>query len=139
MGSEAHKVALLGDVNIDIFLNIPTYPPPGGDAMADVMELRTGGSVANTAIILSRLGLLTELITHTGDDPWAEIALRTLRAERIGMNFLVRDPQAGTGLIFLPVTPNGERTMFSYRGANALLRPQEYGACAPVSCYSNAG
>ena len=125
MASVAHKVALLGDVNIDIFMNIPTYPPPGGDALSDVMELRPGGSVSNTAIGLSRLGLQTEMITHTGCDPWAEIALQALRAEGVGLNYTVCDPQAGTGLIFLPVTPNGERTMFSYRGANTLLNPAE--------------
>ena len=125
MSSEPRKVLLLGDVNIDIFMNIPTYPPPGGDALADRMELRTGGSAANTAILLSRLGLRTEMLTHAGDDPWAEIAFRTLRAEAVGLDFLTRDPQVGTGLIFLPVTPNGERTMYSYRGANARLQPQE--------------
>ena len=125
MKSESRKVAVLGDVNIDIFLNIPTYPPPGGDAMADQMELHTGGSAANTAILLSRLGFQTEMLTHTGDDPWADIAFRTLRAERVGLDHLSRDGMAGTGLIFLPVTPNGERTMFSYHGANALLSPAE--------------
>ena len=125
MHPQARNVLLLGDLNIDIFLNIPSYPQPGGDALSDQMEMRAGGSVSNTAIILSRLGIRTELLTHTGDDPWAEIALRALRAEGVGMQHLVRDPQVGTGLIFLPVTPNGERTMFSYRGANSRLHPAE--------------
>ena len=125
MSPDALKVAMLGDVNIDVFLNIPTYPCAGGDALADTVELRTGGSVANTAIILSRLGLRTEMITHTGQDAWAEIALATLHTEGVGLNFLRQDARAGTGLIFIPVASDGERTMFSYRGANILLGADE--------------
>jgi ribokinase len=114
------KVALLGDINIDVFLNIPVYPPPGGDALVYEMVLRTGGSVANSAIVLSRLGITTQLFSHTGNDVWADIALDTLRKEGVGLEDVVRDTRSGTGLIFLPVTPDGERTMFSYRGANVL-------------------
>lgn len=118
-------VAFLGDINIDAFMSIPGYPPPGGDALVYDVTLRTGGSVANTAIMLSRLGLKTELYTHTGEDDWADITLNTLRREGVGLEHVCRDPNAGTGLIFIPVTPDGERTMFSYRGANILLAPEE--------------
>jgi ribokinase len=36
-----------------------------------------------------------------------------------------RDPARTTGLIFIPVTEDGERTMFSFRGANVHLRPED--------------
>ncbi|MCX6078314.1 MAG: carbohydrate kinase family protein [Chloroflexi bacterium] len=121
MGFKTYTVALLGDVNIDLLMNIPVYPPLGGDALVYDLVVRTGGTLANTAIVLSRLNLATELITHLGSDPWADIAIETLRAEGVGMKFLQRDIRAGTGLIFIPVTPDGERTMFSYRGANVLV------------------
>lgn len=125
MATESHKVILLGDINIDLLMNIPAYPVSGGDALVYDVEVRTGGSLANTAILLSRLNLGTELIAHTGSDPWAEIAIETLRVEGVGMKHLIRDSRAGTGLIFLPVTPDGERTMFSYRGANVLTGAEE--------------
>ncbi len=125
MTSVSRKVILLGDINIDLLMNIPAYPSSGGDALVYGVEVRTGGSLANTAIILSRMHLATEIVTHTGNDPWADIAIETLRAEGVGMKYLKRDPRAGTGLIFLPVTPDGERTMFSYRGANVLTDENE--------------
>lgn len=118
-------VAVLGDINIDNFMSVPAYPPPGGDALVYENTLRTGGSVANTAIMLARMGIGAEVYSHTGDDDWADIALTTLRGEGVGLKHVVRDTRAGTGLIFIPVTPDGERTMFSYRGANILLGPEE--------------
>jgi ribokinase len=119
------KVAVLGDINIDNFMAVPVYPPPGGDALVYDVVVRTGGSVANTAILLARMGIDSEVYTHVGTDDWAEIALRTLRGEGVGLEHVMRDPRAGTGLIFLPVTTDGERTMFSYRGANVLLDEDE--------------
>lgn len=118
-------VAVLGDINIDIMMVVPTYPPPGGDALVYENTLRTGGSVANTAIMLARMGIGTEVYSRTGDDDWADIALNTLRREGVGLEHVTRDERAGTGLIFIPVIPDGERTMFSYRGANVLLSPEE--------------
>ena len=113
-------VTLIGDINIDAIMAIPTYPPPGGDAMAAQLTLRPGGSVLNTAIVLTRLGLQTKMIARVGCDPWAEMALEPLVKLGVDLSAIQRDTSVGTGLIFIPVTEDGERTMFSYRGANPL-------------------
>lgn len=115
------RVALLGDINIDVFLNIPAYPPNGGDALVYDMVMGTGGSVANTAVVLARLGVPTDLISRTGEDLWASTARKTFEAEGVGLRYVPSDPKIGTGLIFISVTPDGERTMFSFRGANVNL------------------
>lgn len=122
---KSNIVAVLGDINIDIIMNVPAYPSPGGDALVYENTLRTGGSVANTAIMLARMGVSAEIYSCTGDDDWANIAFNMLRAEGVDLEHVRRDTHAGTGLIFIPVTPDGERTMFSYRGANVLLGPDE--------------
>lgn len=118
------KVALLGDINMDVFLDVPLYPAPGGDTHVYEMSVRSGGSVSNTAVALSRLGTAAELIGCTGRDAWGDAALAALQREAIDLTHVQRHEGAGTGLIFVAVTPDGERTMFSYRGANALLDGQ---------------
>jgi ribokinase len=125
LSGKSSRVVLLGDINSDVFLNVPAYPSPGGDALVYEMMVWTGGSVTNTAVVLARLGLQTCLISRTGADPWAEAALEALHKEGVDLSHVKRDPRAGTGLIFIPVTPDGERTMFSYRGANVLLEAAE--------------
>lgn len=118
-------VTLIGDINIDVLMSIPGYPPPGGDAMAADLALRPGGSIANTAIVLAKLGVPTRLIGRTGSDIWADMAMAPLIDHHVDISSVQRDASDSTGLIFIPVTPDGERTMFSYRGANVRLPPQE--------------
>ncbi|KAF0111980.1 MAG: ribokinase [Chloroflexi bacterium] len=119
------KVALIGDLCLDIFLQIPAYPEKGGDGLAEKMVKQTGGSASNTAVALAHLGCEPRLITHTGNDLWAQQILATLVGEGVIIDQVVREENESTGITFLAVTPDGERTMFTYRGANALLNPSE--------------
>lgn len=116
---------LFGDINIDVLMSIGPYPEVGEDAMADRITLRPGGSIANTAIVLGKLAVETRMIGCTGADIWADLALETLQSSGVNIDFVVRDPNYTTGLIFIPVTSDGERTMFSYRGANIHLDPAD--------------
>jgi ribokinase len=116
-------VVTLGDLNVDALLDVPAYPAPGGDALGTRITLQVGGSAANTAIVLSKLGLEARLIARVGSDAWAEIALGALSQAGVQADLVQRDPSASTGLCFVPVTPDGERTLFGLRGANMRLDP----------------
>jgi ribokinase len=118
-------VILFGDINIDILMSIGPYPEPGEDAMATHVTLRPGGSVANTATVLSKLDIEAKMIGCTGEDVWADLALESLLSSGINVDYVSKKPNYTTGLIFIPVTTNGERTMFSYRGANIQFQPSE--------------
>jgi len=115
------KATVFGDINVDVLMSISSYPQPGEDATAAEVVLRPGGSAANTALALTKLGVKTNLIGRTGDDTWADIALEPLAKAGVDIHSVRRDPDKPTGLIFIPVTANGERTMFSYRGANLRI------------------
>ncbi len=112
-------VVTLGDINVDVLARVPFYPPPGGDSLAEGVDLRAGGSAANTAVVLSKFGLEASILPRVGQDPLAEHALSDLRQAGVDLSFVQRDAEAKTGLIFAAVTPDGERTFFSCRGANA--------------------
>jgi ribokinase len=115
------KVTVFGDINVDVLMSISSYPQPGEDATAAKVVLHPGGSAANTALALTRLGVKTIMIGRTGDDNWADIALEPLAKVGVDIHSVQRDPDNPTGLIFIPVTDKGERTMFSYRGANLRI------------------
>ena len=119
------KIALIGDLCLDIFMQVPVYPDKGGDGIAEKLVKQTGGSVSNTAIALAHLGCEPHLITHTGKDLWAQQVLATLTEEGVMIDKVIQDENESTGITFLAVTPDGERTMFTYRGANALLHRDE--------------
>ena len=115
---ENATIVCFGDINVDVLMSINKYPPIGGDAMASRVTLRPGGSVANTGIVLAKLGGSVKMISRVGNDHWADIALKPLIEAGVDITNVSHDHNDSTGLIFIPVPPGGERTMLSYRGAN---------------------
>ncbi len=117
------EVLLLGDLNVDVLLRVPDLPVPGGETLASQAVVRVGGSAANTAVALSRLGVSAALVACVGDDALAETALQELEAAGVDTSLIQRDASRATGLVCVAVTPEGERTMFGHRGANVSLSP----------------
>ncbi len=118
-------VVTFGDINVDLLARVPFYPPQGGDSLAEGVNVRAGGSAANSAVVLSKFGLKVSVIARVGEDILAEYALSDLRGAGVDLSLVQEDVEAKTGLIFAAVTPDGERTFFSCRGANAraVLQP----------------
>lgn len=116
-------VVLLGDINIDLLLEIENYPVEGGEAIAARQTTSLGGSTTNTAITLARLGLEARLLGRVGSDAWGAHALANLETAGVDLGWISKDPVEPTQLNLVAVTPSGERTMFAYRGANARLGP----------------
>jgi ribokinase len=117
------SILLLGDINVDVLMDVPAYPPPGGEAVTERLITRLGGSAANTAVVLSRLGLEARMLGRVGRDPWGQMALAALAEAGVGLELVQRDEAVATGLMFTAVTPDGERTMFGQRGANPHTDP----------------
>jgi len=118
-------IVALGDVNIDIIAHFASYPGKGEDALASSTEFHCGGSAANTAMALARMGLEVVLISRVGPDSLALKALNSLRKAGVTPIGLQRDPAAMTGLMYVIVTPDGERTILGHRGANVLTDPNQ--------------
>jgi ribokinase len=115
----------IGDVTVDLYLALPRLPKPGEDLHAARMILRAGGSAANTAAVAAQLGLPARLIGAIGQDPLGEWVAEELRASGVGTDLLQRCPEAPTSTVIVLVTPEGERTMLSHRGASRLARLPE--------------
>nr|MBI2904757.1 sugar kinase [Chloroflexota bacterium] len=111
-------VIVLGDINADVLMPVPAYPAVGEEALTDQIIISAGGSAANTAVTLARFGLRTRLVGRVGRDAWAEAALTALTDAGVDTTAVQRDVEIGTGFTFISITPDGERTMFGYRGAN---------------------
>ncbi|SNB72391.1 carbohydrate kinase family protein [Thermoflexus hugenholtzii] len=116
----------IGDVTVDLYLALPRLPKPGEDLHAARMILRAGGSAANTAAVAAQLGLPARLIGAIGQDPLGEWVAEELRASGVEIELLQRCPEAPTSVITVLVTPEGERTMLSHRGASRLARLPEF-------------
>ena len=119
------EVLLLGDINIDTVWPVDKLPGPGHDAYVESVGVGLGGAVLNTAIVLDRLGQAAAMLSCVGEDLWAEQALALMRQTGVKQDYIRVRPELASGLIFLAVTPDGERTMYSFRGANTRFAPED--------------
>ncbi|GAT65879.1 sugar kinase [Planomonospora sphaerica] len=90
----------------------------GTDTAADI-ELRPGGSGANTAAWAARLGADVRFLARVGADTggWHEAELR-----RAGVRpYLRTDPERPTAVVIAVVDGTGERSMLTNRGAGGRL------------------
>jgi sugar/nucleoside kinase (ribokinase family) len=113
-------IMVIGDINVDVNFTIPAYPMPGNEAIATTIQINTGGSAVNTAAALSRMDMDVGFIGRVGQDTLSEKVLTDLNKAGIDCSYVQIDPRVSTGLVFIAVTADGERTMFSARGANAF-------------------
>src|SRR5438093_3988377 len=116
-------ILVVGDANADLSAAVPRFPAEGDDRPIAALNWGSGGSAANVAAALALLGTPARLLARVGADPAAEVALRVASAAGVDLALVQRDDTAATGLCFAAVSPSGERTFFSFRGANITLEP----------------
>lgn len=116
-------VVTLGDINVDIVARHPSYPTKGADALSLATEIRSGGSAANTVVALAQLGIDASFIGCVGTDALAQMLVESLADVGVDESGLQRDPNTTTGLMYIVVTPDGERTIHGCRGANVQTDP----------------
>src|SRR4051812_3433379 len=113
------RLIVYGDLNADICLNVDKFPAPGQDVIIDQFALLPGGSAANCAAVAASLGTDVEFVGLTGKDALGHMLRDDLVAHGVGVRHL-RHVDQPSGAIVTLVGQDGERTFFSYRGANAL-------------------
>jgi len=82
-----------------------------------------GGSASNTMIGLSRLGGLSRFICKVGNDDLGDTY--SLNLYRNGVEGYIRKSSTPTGRVVSAVTPDAQRTMYTYMGASSELLPTE--------------
>ena len=116
-------IVVLGDINVDISARLEEPLRQGSDCLAAELGLHLGGVGANTAVALRRLGEPVRLVACAGRDAFAEFALARLAQEAVDLSFVQRTDVAMTGMMFIAIAPDGQRTILGSRSANLLLRP----------------
>lgn len=116
-------IVVLGDIAVDIVSRLRRPLAHGSDAAAEV-RVMPGGSGANVAVWLARLGQPVTFVGRVGDDLFGRWLRDDLVAEGV-TPALVEDRGRGTGVIQVLVEPGGERTMIPDRGANAFWAEED--------------
>lgn len=116
------RILVIGDLVLDAVL-VPSRPLERGTDVPGRVALRQGGSAANTARWLARLGARTTLVAAVGRDPVGRALVEAVRADGVTPR-VARIPGCRSGRIGVLVTPDGERSFVADRGAADRLAPE---------------
>ena len=112
---------MLGDINADVIGRVTSWPQPGQESLAPRLELHCGGVGANCALALRRWNVTAHLAGCIGQDVFGEFLVKILAANGVDLEGVRRTRKAMTGMLYINVTPDGQRTFFGSRGANQLM------------------
>ncbi len=111
----------LGTCNADLIYNVPRFS--GADDEVDIKNLNIslGGSAANFVFGISKQGLKTGIMARIGKDHYGQYIESEFDKEDINTERLVAIDEK-TGMAFIAVEPNGERSIYSFMGANSKFK-----------------
>ena len=87
-----------------------------------------GGGGVNAAVSIARLGWDVSTILKLGQDARADVILRRLSDEGVSTRWVMRDPRAATGASSIIAAHERDAAIFTFRGANTLLEPDDVAA-----------
>ncbi len=119
------QIVVLGDAVVDMVIQLPDRSIRPLDLSRSVPQLHGGGTAANTAVTLARLGVPVSFIGSVGDDGYARWLARDLAHQGVAAHGLQQLPDVFTPMVLAMVEPDGERMLVVWPdqgGADKHLR-----------------
>jgi ribokinase len=97
----------------------------GRKVEAEEISTHTGGGAVNAAVAMARLGIDASCMAKLGTDQRADVVLGKLESEGVSTRWTSRDPRMPTGASVLISAHERNAAVFTFRGANTLLAPED--------------
>ena len=112
------RYLVVGDINIDIiFKGIKTPPIMGQEIFVSDMDVCLGGSAANTASALGKLGAHVALWTRVAQDEFGPFLLKSLSQAGVELRH-VKQILGGKSGVSVAMTNHHDRSFISFPGTN---------------------
>jgi ribokinase len=113
------RVTVLGSLNIDIAVTVPSLPGPGATVLGGTARFTPGGKGANQAVAAARLGGQVLMAGCTGADAFGAQLRSALESDGVDISAVtVLDDGTPTGLAMITVEAGGENMITVAPGAN---------------------
>ncbi len=120
------QVLVLGDANVDLLIPLPERSPAAPVQRDSVLELHGGGTAANVAVALARLGVTTSFIGTVGEDGYGHWVIEDFKNEGVNTDCTYQVEGAFTSMVMALIYPDGERGLYVWPdtgGAHIKLKP----------------
>ncbi len=119
-----NKLVVLGSVNADHVLQVPSFPRPGETLHGRNYQVIPGGKGANQAVAAARLNADVGFIACIGDDAFGINIRESFRADGINTKGVKLQPNCPTGIAMIQVSDSGENSICISAEANDRLTAQ---------------
>ncbi len=114
----------LGTCNTDFLMNVSRFSDADDEVDIENLRISLGGSAANFTVGVSRLGLNAGIMARIGKDQYGDYILSEFKRENINTERLVSIDEK-TGMAFIAVEPKGERSIYTFMGANSRFKMEK--------------
>lgn len=115
------KLIVLGSVNADHVLKVPSFPRPGETLHGNGYQVIPGGKGANQAVAAVRLGADIGFIASVGDDAFGIGIRDSFANEGINTEAVLIEENTPTGIAMIQVSDTGENSICISAEANGKL------------------
>ncbi len=123
---------IIGSSNTDLIVRAQRLPAAGETVLGGDLATAAGGKGANQAVAAARLGAPVAFVARIGTDMFGEQAAAALAREGLDLRYLVRDPDAPSGVALIVVDAAGQNQIAVAPGANSRLTPADVAAAQPA-------
>ncbi|SMY16568.1 ribokinase [Photobacterium aquimaris] len=116
-----NKLVVLGSVNADHVLQVPSFPRPGETLHGRNYQVIPGGKGANQAVAAARLHADIGFIACVGDDSFGINIRENFKIDGIDITAVKMQPNCPTGIAMIQVSDSGENSICLSAEANAKL------------------
>ena len=118
-------VLTIGAAAVDLVVRVKRHPEPDQMVFAEEFGVFPGGSTANIAVALAKLGARVGFLGKVGKDHYGELLLDDFRRSGVDISKMIVEESARTASTFIAVDKEGRRVIYSLGGKALLESPNE--------------
>ncbi len=111
------EVIAIGAANADLIAKVDRFPKPDDEVSVKQLGIYGGGSAANVAVGVSRLGHTSGFIGVVGTDQFGKFLMDEFEKDRVDVSG-VKTVEGSSGTAISVVDTNGERMLFTSMGVS---------------------
>ena len=117
------KVVVVGSFMMDLVVKAERRPKTGETLVGESFGMYIGGKGNNQAIAAARFGCQVHMVGKLGQDSFANQFLDNHKLEGINSDFIIQDPNVGTGVANPFIDANADNSIIIIPRANMTLTP----------------
>jgi len=116
------EVVVFGSIAVDHLILVDRFPDWDEVKIVKTFSIEPGGSAANVAYTLAKLGVKVSLISKVGGDYWARLSLNSLRKAGVNVSRVIVDEKLKTVHAYIVVV-RGKKVVFVPLADDLALSP----------------